>query len=230
LISDGATCPFVYCRAVVETVQERAAVPLTQGQYVTRIKPHDIAGDFSWWGPCPASLMTIPTSSEGHEALSLVRKSIDRAKVARDAADADTPPSSPTPRHSKAPRPRPSGPGEMFRSRTGDNPRGEAAPPPPVPLQLVPTEPPTGGSNVATVPEVRAGIIAGNRLVAEAQAAANELGGKLGEALVVLQATAEGSGHPLGIPQLAAAIELSTQVAALCHNVIEETTTYGATL
>lgn len=84
LFDDGATCEFVYCRAQIQTVKEMRHPGPSAGS-VTRIVPHDIVGTFEFWGPCPASLMTIPLNDAAHAALSEVRRSIDRAYERRQA-------------------------------------------------------------------------------------------------------------------------------------------------
>lgn len=81
---DGGTCPFVYCRAVIETRQEMRHPGPTAGS-VTRITQHDIVGVFDFWGPCPSSLMALPLNDAAHVALSEIRRSIDRAHERREA-------------------------------------------------------------------------------------------------------------------------------------------------
>jgi hypothetical protein len=85
---------------------------------------------------------------------------------------------------------------------------------------------------VATVPEVRAAIDRANHLIAEAQGALNtQVAGKLGEAKVLLDWIRQTSVDPLGVPQVAAAIELcEQQVAPLCTLAIEQNLTYRGSL
>jgi hypothetical protein len=87
LLDDGATCPFVYCRAAVETRTEMRHPGPSAGS-IKRILPHEIVGAFDFWGPCPASLMALPLNDAAHAALSEIRRAIDRA-YARRQSDAE---------------------------------------------------------------------------------------------------------------------------------------------
>ena len=81
---------------------------------------------------------------------------------------------------------------------------------------------------MATVAEVRQAIATANTLIAEAQAAVNTIvAAKIGEAQTQVAWVQQTSVDPLGLPPLNAALELTEQIAALCHAAIEANETYA---
>lgn len=223
-------CPFPPCRANVKLVREMSAPGPTAGA-IYRVPRHDVVGDGSWYGGCPASLADADNLGPMRDELLRQTETFYRRQAERrekqKLADALRGPSGEQPQHSKTPRPTADGAGwfHALGSRPGEVKDELAA------RRARKGTITEGGSSVATVAEVRAAIDRANVLLAEAQLAVNAtVQNKLGEAEALLKFVQQGSVDPLGAPQVSAAVALSQDIAALITLAIEQNQNYTATL
>lgn len=237
--SSGDKCPFVYCEARPARLREQGAPAPADGLHAMRIAQHAMAGEFDWWGPCPASLMTEPLGTQARALLEEVRQSIDRAKQRRDAVATDKPAqrSSGTGGHSLTPRP--DAEPTWFKPSRGDtagpapvrhNPDGPGllgAPPRPAAPPTPSTTPSTtGGGGMSSVAEVRAALSGINHRLGELQQVAQGLSGELAEVQATIEHTRQESVDPMGAPPVIAAIEAADTVSSLIIQATEDITTY----
>lgn len=224
-------CPFEPCNARVELIVEQAT-PDDDESTVNRIPTHQTEGT-EWFGPCPASLMTYPLTSR---MIGPLHEQEHVHRLMREARDAQPQPASePAPPHSRAPRP--AAEPYWFRSHTGENPRGEAAVPPPtpmeqvrVPLGILPGARPTEGESMASVGDSRAAIDQANNLIDEARKAAKTAADKFLEASAIVHHIQGTTTDTLGAAELAVALESCNLAITQGTLAIEKNTTYGSTL
>lgn len=227
-------CPFNACSWRGEVVIEQA----TAGDDETtlrRVPVHDLVPNPEY-GSCPASLMALPVDKAAQDNLHNASH-----YVALWRGDAGLPQREPgaaepaIPQHSKTPRPE-RGSDRWFRGgSTGDGahrtdlgPLGyERAPLGKLPVKI---ENSRGGSQVASVAEVRAALDQAAELTAEGQGIAQAAMQKFTEAAALINWVRQTSVDPIGIHELTIAADKCQDAFERANVAIEQNRTYASTL
>lgn len=189
-------CPFLRCDAHVRVIEEQGP----PGSVVRRVERHEIGGDASWWGQCPASLLGWPIEETAAVLLSEALFAIDREERRRGMTE----PGDERPTEAVSPPAATSPAGPMWTPGLGN---GDAA----------------GGS----VRQVRAELAAINATMAGiGSECRNQLEGEAQAALARLNLLRTGSSGELAAPHLTAIIEALNTIAALCVAGIEANDEY----
>lgn len=221
-------CPFRPCQARVELVHVRA-LSLDQPAY-NMIRQHQVEPS-TWYGTCPASLMTHPLMPH-EETLLAEQDGAYRAMLAsyappeRTESPADPEPERPPGfwRNSVAP------PGGGTPGYTGR----------PILTLIQPNDPPPGppaaprttqgGGAMASVAEIRGALNAANTSIAEGQAATQAALQRFTDARVQLTAVQGMTSRELSIPEIDHMVEMLEGVMSASTNAIEVNATFGASL